>query len=336
MPSSGIIYSPKEFTGTDFSEIFMETLYQNETVSENKVRLITDIKAATVITEMDVQVVTQAYTCNVPETAGTININDGLLTPCKAMTYQEWCPDDLRFSRFSTGMRSGAWETINEEWLRIVMETYGTRLSRIIEAEFWNGASTATAVAVAGLTPGSLNTEVSTEEQAYVAAAPNTLCDGVATYLIYNNGAVGKRIKVVGTTITASNIDSQYALVYAAIPSVLLKAANVRETKIFAPESHLQLINIFNNAQLYRDTFTTDGAGGYYYLGVKIEFVPLAENVMIAGRYSNLIWGTDLTADYGMIEVNRVALNADKRFFKAVYTMGATAVNQAQMVLYVG
>lgn len=331
-----ITYSPKEFTGTDFEEIFMETLYQNETISEGKVRLITDIKAATVITEMEVDVTTQAYSCDVPTPGGSININDGLLSPCKAMSYQEWCPDDLRFSRFSTGMRSGAWENINEDWLRIVMETYGTKLSRTIESEFWNGASPATAFEVARLTPGVLPTEVSTEEQAYVASAPVTLCDGVATYLIYNNGAIGKRIKVVGTTITAVNIDAEYGKVYAAIPAVLLKAANVRETKIFAPESHLQLINIFNNAQLYRDKFTTDGNGGYYYLGIKIEFVPLAENVMIAGRYSNLIWGTDLTADYGMIEVNRVALNADKRFFKAVYTMGATAVNQAQMVLYVG
>lgn len=334
--ASTINYNPKEFTGTDFSEIFMETLYQNETISENKVRLITDIKASTVITEMEVDVQVQAYTCNVPEQAGAININDGLLSPCKAMSYQEWCPDDLRFSRFSTGMRPGAWENINEEWLRIVMETYGSKLSRTIESEFWNGASATTAAIVAGLTPGTLQTEVSAEEQAYVASAPVTLCDGVATYLIYNNSAVGKRIKVVGTTITATNIDAEYAALYAAIPAVLLRSANVRETKIFAPESHLQLINIFNNAQLYRDKFTTDGAGGYYFLGIKIEFVPLAENVMIAGRYSNLIWGTDLTADYGMIEVNRVSLNADKRFFKAVYTMGTAAVNQAQMVLYVG
>lgn len=331
-----INYSPIEFTGPAFEEIFMEVLYQNETVSDEKVRLLTNIKAETVITEMDVDVDLQSYVCGTPSSSGDVNINDGILRPCKYMSYQEWCPDDLRYTRFSNGMRAGAWETINDEWVRIVMETYATKMSRAAEENFWNGATTATAAAVAALTPGPLQTEVSAEEQAYVAAAPTTLCDGIATYMIYNNGAVGGRIKVVGTTIDSSNIWDEYSKVYAAIPSVLLKPSNLSDTRIFAPESHAQLINLYNTNQTYRDKFDVRDNGDIYFLGVQVIFVPLAENVMVAGRFSDLIWGTDLTSDLGMIVIDRVANNADTRFFKGVFTQGATVVTQAQKVLYVG
>lgn len=331
-----ISYSNIEFTGPAFEEIFMEVLYQNNTIAQNKVRLLTNIKAETVITEMDVDVQLQAYVCGAPEASGEININDGKLVPCKHMSYQEWCPDDLRFSRFSTGMRPGAWEIVNDEWVRIVLETYATRMSRKAEEQYWNGASAATQTAVAALTPGTDPDEVSTEEQAYVAAAPTTLCDGILTYLIYNNGGVGGRIKVVGTTIDATNIGAEYATLYAAIPSVLLNSNVSPEVRIFAPESHAQLIRIFNLNQQYRDTFFIDANGGYYFLGIKIEFVPLAENTMIAARATDLIWGTDLTADYGTIMIDKVQNNADTRFFKGVFTMGSTAVSQTQKVVYVG
>lgn len=331
-----ISYNPVEFTGQVFEEVFMEALYQNDTIGQNKVRLLTDIKAQTTITEMDVDVTLQPYTCGIPESDGNIRINDGLLTPCKYMSYQEWCPDDLRFSRFSTGMRAGAWEIVNDEWVRIVLETYATKMSRESEVNFWSGVSSATQTAVAGLTPGSLQTQVSTEEQSLVAAMPTALCDGIVSYLIYNNGGVGKRIKVVGTTIDASNIGTEYSTLYASIPAVLLNSANFGELRIFAPESHAQLIRVFNLSQTYRDTFFIDNAGNYFFLGIKIEFVPLPENTMIAGRRTDLIWGTDLTADYGMIKIDVVANNADTRFFKGVFTQGATAVSQAQKVLYVG
>jgi len=332
MPS-GLSYSPIEFTGTYFEEIFMEVLFQNETVSQNKVRLITDIKAQTIITEMDIDTSIQAYTCGSPSASGFININDAVLAPCKQMTYNEFCPDDLRYSRFSTQMRSGAWEIMPEEWLRIVMEQYGTRTSRLIEQNFWNGSSAATKTAVAGAALGGM---ITTETKAYVAAAPTTLCDGILTYLIWNQGAAGTAFNIAGTTISSSNIWDEYKLVYAAIPTVLLQSSNLPYTKIFAPESHRQLISIYNTDQLYRDRFSTDAAGNFYFLGVKIEFVPLPENTMIAGRWSDLILGTDLTSDFSYVKVDVVANNADTRFIKQVFTSAAAVTVQSQKVVYVG
>lgn len=328
-----ITYNPVEFKGPAYEEIFMELLHQNETVAQEKVRLITDIKAETIITEMGVTVAIQQYICGSPAPAGGIDMNDAILRPCKQMTYDEFCPEDLRFSRFSTQMRPGAWEIMPEAWLRIVMETYGIKTSRAMEEEFWNGASAATKAAVAA---APLGPNLTAQEKAYVAAAPLTLCDGVLTYLIWNNGVVGTSIDVVGVVITNANIWDEYKRLYAAIPTVLLKASNIKDTKIFAPESHLQMINMYNTDQLYRDKFTIDTQGNVYFLGVKIEFVPIAENTMIAGRWSDFIWGTDLISDYNYVKVDLVANNADTRFIKQVFTKSAAVTIQAQKVTYVG
>lgn len=332
MPS-GINYSPIEFTGTDYEEIFMEVLFQNETLNLNKVRFITDIKAQTVITELNVNTAIQAYTCAAPTPAGSININDALLTPCKLMSYDEFCPDDLRFSRFSNSMRAGAWEIMPEDWMRIVMEQYGIKTSRLAEENYWNGMTAATKAFIAG---APLSAMITAEVKAYAVAAPLTLCDGILSYLIYNNGAAGTATNVVGVAITVLNIWDEYKRIYSAISPVLLTASNIRETKIYAPESHLQLIQMYNTDQLYRDKFSVDNAGNYYFLGVKIEFVPLAENTLIAGRYSDLIWGTDLTSDFGYVKIDVVQNNADTRFIKQVFTQAAAAVSQIQKVIYVG
>lgn len=328
-----IIYSPIEFTGPAFEEVFMELLFQNETVSQEKVRLINGIKNETVITEMGVTVNLQAYVCGVPTPSGSINMNDALLRPCKLMAYDEFCPDDLRFSRFASSMRAGAWENVSEEWVRIVLETYGVQMSRQAEEDFWNGASAATKVSVAATPVGPFLTA---EEKAYVAAAPLTLCDGIVTYMIYNNGGLGTSIDVAGTVITALNIWDEYKALYSAIPVVSLKPNNVRETKIFAPEYHAQLIQLYNTDQAFRDKFLIDAAGNYYFLGVKIEFVPLPEDTMIAARYSDILWGTDSTADFSYLQIDRVALNADTRFIKGVFTQAGAVVSQSQKVLYKG
>jgi hypothetical protein len=328
-----IVYSPIEFTGPAFEEVFMELLFQNETVAQEKVRLINGIKNETVITEMGVTVNLQAYVCGVPTPSGSIDMNDALLRPCKLMAYDEFCPDDLRFSRFASSMRAGAWENVSEEWVRIVLETYGVQMSRQAEEDFWNGASAATKVAVAA---APLGPNLTAEEKAYVAAAPLTLCDGIVTYLIYNNGAVGTSIDVVGTTITALNIWDEYKAVYSVIPTVMLKPSNIGMTKIFAPESHAQLIQLYNTDQTFRDKFLIDAQGNFYFLGVKIEFVPLPEDTMIAARWSDILWGTDSTADFSYLQIDRVALNADTRFIKGVFTQAGAVVSQAQKVLYKG
>jgi hypothetical protein len=213
------------------------------------------------------------------------------------------------------------------------METYATKMSRKAEMNFWNGMTTATKAAVAAAPLGGM---ITAETKAYALAAPLTLCDGILSYLIYNNGAGGTAFNIAGTTIDATNIWDEYKLVYAAIPTVLLKGSMLGELRIYAPESHMQFINIYNTDQTFRDKFSVDNAGNYYFLGVKITFVPLPENTMIAGRMSDLIWGTDATSDFSFIQIDKVANNAETRFFKGVFTQGATVVTQTQKVVYVG
>jgi hypothetical protein len=156
--------------------------------------------------------------------------------------------------------------------------------------------------------------------------------DGVITRMIYNGGAVGGRVNVIGTTITSTNIATEYAKAYAAVPSRVLFGAV--KPFIYAPYSHKQLINIFNISATYRDLFSVQADGSYFYNGVEIKFVPLAENVMIVARPDYIVWCTDLLSDINMLKIDKIALNREDMFVKNIMTIFAHVLNQSMNVLY--
>jgi len=207
------------------------------------------------------------------------------------------------------------------------------------EQAFWNGATTATKAAVAALTPGTPNTSVGTAEQVYVAAAPTNLLDGVVTKMIYDaqNSVVGSRTKVEGTTITASNIFTEYGKLYTGAPSVVLHN-KIEKAFIYAPYSHLAMINQYNTANTYKsDVFVVDMvAGTYYFQGLPIKFVPLPENCMILAVKSSIIWVTDLTDDLNYIQIEKLQNNADDMFYKFVFLLESHVRNAKFQTLYLG
>lgn len=331
----GIVASIVDIRGKAYEPVILEILFENDTVANNLVAFETDVKAETIFTENVNTAVMQPYTCGVPTSAGTLGVTDTVVTPTKVLYYQEFCMEDLRKSRFKRTMKPGAWNTASTEFEKQVLGSYGTLISHDAEVKFWTGATAATQTAVAALTPGTAQTSVGAAEQAEVAAQTAALFDGIVTKMIYNGGAVGKRVKVVGTTITSSNIDAEYAKIYAAIPPVVLNSKDA--PYIYAPYSHKQLINVFNTNATYRDKFdVSKDKKTYYYNGIEIKFVPLPENVMIASIPWNLIWCTDLLSDIAFMEINRVANNSEMMFVKNVFTEAAHVVNQKFNVLYVG
>lgn len=173
-------------------------------------------------------------------------------------------------------------------------------------------------------------------EKTLVAAMPTNLFDSVIARAIYNNGAVGGRIKVVGTaSITASTIAAQYALVYAGIVAETLSAADEKPF-IYAPRSHKQFINIANVNATYRDVFSVDMvADKYYYLGVEIKFVPVAENVILVALPSNLKWCTDLMEDLNQVMIDKYPQPRKDYFYDVVFTIFAHVINQRFNTLYV-
>ena len=259
------------------------------------------------------------------------------------MFYQEFNPDTLRFSRYKRSMQPGAWNNFSTEFERVVIGgIYSQQISLSAERNFWLGAKAATKATIAGLTPGTDQDEISTQEQAMVAASlgEQGLFDGLLTKILYNDSRasgtaqVGERVKVVGTTIDAANIKAEYAKVFTAIPAEVLQ--NGAKPIIYAPYSHSQLIAEFNNnVANYKDAFLVDG-DTYSYNGIKIEFVPFPEDVMLCAKKEHLFWVTDLTSDYNTMKMDRIAANREDYFLKTVASEGAHVANQKFNVLYVG
>jgi hypothetical protein len=324
-----------DIRGKAYEPVLEELLFENKTISEGLVSFESDVKNETIFTENTNVVTLQAFASGAPTSQGTFNLVDTAVTPTKVMYYHEFDPNTLRPSRFKRSMKPGAWEMASSEFERVVLAAYGKEISSDAETKWWGGITSATKTAIAGLTPGTANNQVGAAEQTWSAAQTATQFDGVIAKMIYNNGALGTRIKVAGATLSSTNVATEYAKIYAAIPAVVL--AQTEKPYIYAPYSNKQFINIFNVSATYRDLFSVDiKADKYFYNGIEIKFVPLPENVVIAALPSNLVWCTDLVADINKMEINKIANNREDMFVKHIFTIAAHVARQANNVLYVG
>lgn len=324
-----------DIRGKAYEPILEELLFENKTVADNLVSFETDVKNESIFTENVNTVALQAYASGAPTSNGTFGLTDIAVTPTKVMFYHEFDPNVLRPSRFKRSMKPGAWEIMSSEFERTVMAAYSKEVSLDAESKWWSGILAATKTAIAALTPGTGQGSVGAAEQAWAAAQTATQFDGVVAKMIYNNGALGTRVKVLGTTISSTNVATEYAKVYAAIPAVVL--AQTEKPYLYAPYSHKQFINIFNVSATYRDLFSVDiKADKYFYNGIEIKFVPVPENCIIAALPSNLVWCTDLVADLNRMEINKIANNREDMFVKHIFTIAAHVARQANNVLYLG
>ena len=341
-----IVASIIDIRGKAYEPVIEEILFGNNTVADNLVSFEVDVKAETIFTENVNTAVMQPYVTGIPVSQGSLGVIDTVITPVKVMYYQEFAMESLRTSRFKRTMKEGAWNTASTEFEKSVMTSYGNLISHDAERRFWTGLTPATQTAIAALTAGTANNQVSAAEQNW-AAAQNTSTtfgaltinqpiDGVVAKMIYNSGALGSRVKQLGTTITATNIAVEYSKIYADIPAVVINVS-AEQPYIYAPYSHKQLINIFNVNATYRNIFSvSDNNKTYFYNGIEIKFVPLPENCMVVSLPSNLIWCTDLLSDLNFMEVNKIANNREDQFIKNVFTLAAHVVNQKYNVLYLG
>lgn len=324
-----------DIRGKAYEPILEELLFENKTVADNLVSFETDVKNESIFTENVNTVALQAYASGAPSSSGTFALTDTSVTPTKVMFYQEFDPNALRPSRFKRSMKPSAWEIMSSEFERTVMASYSKEVSLDAELKWWTGITSGTKTAIAALSPGTGQTAVGAAEQTWAAAQTATQFDGVMAKMIYNNSALGLRVKVAGTTISSTNIATEYAKVYAAIPAVVL--AQTEKPYLYAPYGHKQFINIFNVSATYRDLFSVDiKADKYFYNGIEIKFVPVADNTVIAALPSNLIWCTDLVADLNRMEINKIANNREDMFVKHIFTIAAHVARQANNVLYLG
>lgn len=338
-----ITYNSIDIKGVAAEPIIEEILFENATIGKGLVTFEEDVKAETIFTEATASATLQAYTSGVPTSAGSLTAFDVAVTPVKGQFYQTFDPASLRFSRFKKDIKPGAWEIMSTEFEKLLIGgLYAKQISLTLENEFWNGATAATQTAVAALTAGTGNTAVGAAEKTQVAALAASQIDGVLTKMIYNasnaslTAGVGTRIKVAGTTVTAAVIKAEYDKIYAAIPAAALSGSEL--PTLFAPRSHRQMIVQANNvASDFNKPFDVDAsASNIYFNGLKVEFVPLPEKVVICALKSNLIWCTDLLSDVNMMRVDYIAANSEQMFIKNNITIAAHIVNQKFNVLYAG
>jgi hypothetical protein len=338
-----IAYNSVDIRGVAAEPIIEELLFENDTVNKGLVTLETDIKAETIFTEASATATLQQYASGAPTSQGELSAFDVVVTPAKAMTYQEFDPNTLRFSRFKRDMKPGAWEVMSNEFERVVIGgIYAKKISLAIENEFWNGATSATKTAVAALTAGVGQTSVGAAEKTLVAALTASQIDGVITKMIYNasnataTAGVGGRIKVAGTAITASNIKAEYDKIYAAIPAEVL--AGQEQPIIYAPKGHKQMIVQANNVvtDFNKPFSVNESATEFYFNGIKIEFVPTPANVVVVALKSHIFWCTDLVSDINTLNMDKIANNREDMYLKTIFTVGAHVANQKFNVLYVG
>lgn len=318
-------------SGKTYEPILTELLFENKTLENDLVTFADDVKSTTEVTEVGATVTMQAYTSGAPSTAGGQTSTGTVITPVKVMYYNEFDPETLRFSRYGRDMKSGAWNLNLGEFETVVLDLYNRKISQDAESKWWNNALAATKVAVAA----GANTAA---EKAYVASITAGLFDGLIVRVIYNGGAVGGRINVVGTTISATNILTEYGKLYAAIPPVVLNNSEER-VRIYAPYSHLQFINQYNvNPANYTKPFVVTDLGKptqtVYFQGIEVVFVPMPENTMLAALPSHLLWATDLTSDIAMMKIDFIQANREDMFVKHIFTIFAHVMLQSTNVLY--
>lgn len=344
---NGVAYAitftgPTSFTDEVYQELLTEIIFINDTIGKGSVRLFDSIKGSGRVRAISTTVASQAYS-NSPSASGGMALQERLIIPVKREFYDTFDYETIRNTAGSVDIAAGAANIIQDPFTSAIMGLVAGKTSRAVEAEFWNGATTATKSAVSALTAGTLQTEVSAAEKAYVAAAPSSYIDGVLTKLIYSDSvtpgtfAVGTRVKVAGTTLSATNIKDETDKVYAQFPDELINDPEAfAKAIIYMPMNCKKFIRQYNNNPLaFKDAFSIEN-GEFYYLGILIRFVPLPSNAMIAGNSMDFIWATDLIADISSPLVDKLPAPAKNFYYELIFTLENWIFYQSAKVVYVG
>ena len=333
---------PTSFTDEVYQELLTEIIFINDTIGKASVRLFDQIKGSGRVRAISTTVASQAYS-NSPSASGGMALEERLIIPVKREFYDTFDYETIRNTAGAVDIAAGAANIIQDPFTSAIMGLVAGKTSRAVEAEFWNGATSATKTAVAALTAGTGQTSVGAAEKTYVAAAPTSYIDGVLTKLIYSDAvtpgtyAVGARIKVAGTTLSASNIKDETDKVYAQFPDELINDPEAfAKSVIYMPMNCKKFIRQFNNNPTnFKDAFTIEN-GEFYYLGILIRFVPLPSNSMIAGNSMDFIWATDLITDISSPLVDKLPAPAKNFYYELIFTLESWVFYQSAKVVYVG
>ena len=347
---------PINYTGTtrNYSELeqIQEELYQDsKTFREAVIDIQEGHKSGTDVWESKVEVAMTALNTGEVTATGDIDLNVQK-TPVSlvAFNYEDRINDNvLKGTRFEKSMKAGAYNVVSDEFDKKVLIQIQPAIGADLENKIWNGATAATKIAIAALTPGAGQGSITAAAQTAVAAMPTTLFDSFVAKILYNDSqakvvpgaGLGNYIKVTGTTITSSNIAAEYAKLYGGADSKVLDGFAGEQPKIFAPLAHRQLIKIANNAvgAAQQVNFLVEGSGAsekISYNGVEISFHPIGATFMVLTMPSYFKLLMDLKGDLSSLQIGQVANGAMQRYIKNTQALNTFVTNQRYITLYGG
>ena len=249
-------------------------------------------------------------------------------------------------TRYEKSMKAGAFEVVSDEFDKKVLIQVQPATSAKLEGNVWNGATTATKVAIAALVPGAGQGSVSAGAQALVAAMPTTLFDSIPATMIYNNSqskavpgaGLGDYLKVASpATVTSASIVAEYVKIYNTIPNDVLVMTGDQAPIIYAPKAHYKLIKSVNRVQgaALQENFVGSSFNDMYFNDVKIVFVDLVTFAIVAQK-TNLKLVMDLLSDSSQLIIEKEANASTRRIIKLINTMNTWVVRQKWNVLYGG
>jgi hypothetical protein len=311
-----ISYSPNLYSGTLYQEIFQEIFFANKTVRDGYVRLIDNVKDATLLTSLSSTTALKDYQAE-PTTSTSLTPSDTSLAPVQVMLYEEFDPNVLRGSRFAVDMAAGSFNMMSNEFDRAIMEHFAGKFGQAIERAIWQNVKTADKTAVAA--SGTLNADVKRGI-------------GQSDALVSVNGLWAKATftsAIAATTVKIASKSTDVATAFANLLSTCPTESVMREDfTIFAPHAYYQAILAKNSAETYRDKFVViPETKEVFYQGIPVKFVPLtyttttAAACLIAGPANDLVVGADLFSDSGIVEIGKKFNYGDTMFVKAKFSL---------------
>lgn len=346
-----INYTGSSTETTEYKEILQELYAESFTIREGLVEVEQGHKSGMDIYESSVSVTSSSASNDAVGATGDIELKANKSTVnLKTFQYEDKIDEaQLKSTRFERSIASGAFNHVSNEFDQKVLIQVAPAIGEDIENKLWNGATSATKTAIAGLTAGAGQGSISAGAQVLVDDMPTQEFDSLIATILYNDSqakttagaGLGDYIKVpsIATSVDQTNISAEYEKIYSTAPS---KAVNHRNEPpvIYAPIADKQLIKLANNkvGALDNKNFTIEGSGVnevISYNGHVIKFVPL-KGFRIFAIPSYLKVLMDLTSDVSSLEIDKCANGERRRYIKNIQTMATWCVGQKYITVYGG
>lgn len=336
-----LAYSKVTVRGKQILPFQTAILLKDSSIADGYVGFEPGEKEGSVWTETNQSVTEKAYTGDAVTDDTNLALVDNKIYYSPTVFEQIVKQNTLRNTIFAGDMKLGAENYNSAEFINLATKTFSDAISNQQKINRWQGATTATKAAIALLVPGGGQGSISAATQAKIAALPTALRDGFFAAMVYNTwranavASLGEYVKVDGTTITAANIDAEYAKLYAVIPPMELLDTE-KPFVIEAPLNHYQLAVQSNKLRgaTIEPNFVFNG-DKVTYNGVPVSFVSLPPNVLIGHPSKALFINADAAnEESNFMEIGKMANGSDHTYFKNVYAYSHAVMNQARNILY--